>query len=64
VLEGSMCLVECTERPMMCQRSKDCSVRDVWSEVTGKMMEALESFTLENMVEKRNLKNTVLSYNI
>ena len=52
VLEGSMCLVECTEKPMLCQRSEDCFVRDIWAEVTEKMLESLESFTLESMVEK------------
>jgi Rrf2 family protein len=62
VLEGSMCLVECTEQPMLCKRSEDCFVRNVWSEVTGKMLDALESFTLETMVEKRNLKATVADY--
>jgi Rrf2 family protein len=62
VLEGSMCLVECTEQPMICKRSEDCFVRNVWSEVTGKMLDALESFTLETMVEKRNLKATVADY--
>jgi Rrf2 family protein len=62
VLEGSMCLVECTEKPMLCQRSEDCLAREVWSEVTGKMLEALESFTLETMVERRNLRNTAPSY--
>ncbi|HYA41249.1 MAG TPA: Rrf2 family transcriptional regulator [Syntrophobacteraceae bacterium] len=64
VLEGSMCLVECTEKPMLCQRSGDCPAREVWSEVAGKMLEALESFTLESMVERRNLKNTAPSYSI
>ena len=64
VLEGSMCLVECTERPTVCQRSDDCFVRDVWSEVTAKMLEALESFNLANMIEKLDLKNTVPCYSI
>jgi Rrf2 family protein len=64
VLEGSMCLVECTEKPLICQRSDDCFVRDVWSEVTGKMLEALESFTLETMVERGNRKDSVPDYNI
>lgn len=64
VLEGSMCLVECTEKPTVCRRSDDCFVREVWAEVTAKMLEALESFTLENMVEKRNLRNTVPCYSI
>ena len=64
VLEGSMCLVECTEKPLLCQRSEDCLVRDVWSEVTKKMLDALESFTLETLVDRGNLKNTTLSYSI
>ncbi len=64
VLEGAMCLTECTEKPLLCQRSEDCLVRDVWSEVTEKMLAALESFTLEEMVERQMLKGTVPSYNI
>ena len=64
VLEGSMCLTECTEKPMLCQRSEDCLVRGIWSEVTEKMLAVLESFTLAEMVERQMLKKTVLSYNI
>ena len=64
VLEGSMCLVECTDKPKLCQRSEDCFVREVWSEVTEKMLEALQSFTLENMVETCNLKAETPSYYI
>jgi Rrf2 family protein len=64
VLEGSMCLVECTEKPLLCQRSKRCLMRDIWYEVSGKMQETLESFTLEAMMERQILKQTVLSYDI
>ena len=64
VLEGSMCLVECIEQPQLCQRSEDCFVRDVWSEVTGKMMDTLESFTLQNMMERQNIKNSVPRFGI
>ncbi len=64
VLEGSMCLVECAEKPLICQRSEDCLMRDVWSEVNGKMLEALESFTLEGLMERQKLKTSVLSYSI
>jgi DNA-binding IscR family transcriptional regulator len=64
VLEGSMCLVECTEKPVLCQRSEECLVREVWSEVTQKMLDALESFTLETLVDRGNLKNRALSYSI
>ena len=63
-LEGPMCLVECTEKPLLCQRSEECLMRDVWSEVTGKMLDALESFTLEGLMERQKLKRRVLSYSI
>ena len=63
-LEESMCLVECTEKPLLCQRSEECLMRDVWSEVTGKMLDALESFTLEGLMERQKLKRRVLSYSI
>ncbi len=64
VLEGSMCLVECTEIPRLCQRSPRCLAREVWSEVTGKMHEALESFTLETMKNRQILEKAVPSYDI
>ncbi len=64
VLEGSMCIVECIEQPALCQRSEDCYVRDVWGEVTGKMMEVLESFTLQSMMERRSIKHKVPRYSI
>jgi Rrf2 family protein len=64
VLEGSMCLVECTEMPRLCRRSPRCLAREVWSEVTGKMYEALESFTLETMMNRQILKQAAPSYDI
>lgn len=64
VLEGPMCLVECTEKPLLCQRSEDCLMREVWSEVTGKMLDALESLTLEALMERQKLKTSVPSYSI
>ena len=64
VLEGSMCLVDCVEKPEFCRRSQQCLMRDVWTEVTGKMREALGSFTLQAIMEMQMLKETPLSYNI
>ncbi|HQN17890.1 MAG TPA: Rrf2 family transcriptional regulator [Syntrophobacteraceae bacterium] len=62
VLEGPMCLVECTNQPSLCKRSANCVVRDVWRDVTDKMLEALDSFTLEGMLEKE--KQRAISYSI
>ncbi|MCE5336531.1 MAG: Rrf2 family transcriptional regulator [Desulfobacteraceae bacterium] len=64
VLEGSMCLVECTEQPVLCSRSDECMVREVWAEVSEKMLLALSSFTLEAMIEKLKAREGVLSYSI
>ncbi|MFA6384402.1 MAG: Rrf2 family transcriptional regulator [Candidatus Omnitrophota bacterium] len=64
VLEGSMCLVDCTVNPSMCKRSPACVSREVWKEVSLKMLNVLESFTLEQMVEKQNMRFKVLNYSI
>jgi Rrf2 family protein len=64
VLEGSMCLVECTDQPSLCKRSGSCVAREVWAEVTEKMLQALASFTLEGMLEKEKRKQEVMTYSI
>jgi Rrf2 family protein len=63
-LEGPMCLVECTRRPELCHRSDECAVRDIWAEINEKMLETLESFTLESMMEKQEQREKTLSYSI
>ena len=55
-LEGSINLVECVEKPDVCGRSGSCVARDVWTEVGGKLSEAFGAVTLEEMVERRNMK--------
>jgi Rrf2 family protein len=64
VLEGSMCLVECADQPSLCKRSGSCVAREVWAEVTEKMLQALASFTLEGMLEKEKCKQEVMTYSI
>jgi Rrf2 family protein len=64
VLEGSMCLVQCTEKPQLCQRSEHCIMRDIWSELAEGMQEALELLTLETMMERQMIKQAVSSYDI
>jgi Rrf2 family protein len=64
VLEGSMCLVDCTLNPSMCKRSSACVSREVWNEVSQRMLKVLESFTLEQMVEKQNKNSKVINYSI
>jgi Rrf2 family protein len=61
-LEGSMCLVECVDDPSVCKRSATCAARDVWSEIAQKMLQTLESLTLEKMIEKQRNKIEALIY--
>ena len=64
VVEGPLCLVECTQKPTACHRSSNCVARDVWSEIAEKLSETLESYTLEHMIEKKDRMEQALSYSI
>ena len=65
VLEGSLCLVDCVENPLGCDRSPGCITRDVWSEASKGILNVLESMTLTKMVEGHLKKAESFSgYNI
>ena len=64
-LEGSLCLAKCVDDPSVCNRVKTCVTRDLWSVLSDKIMQALESLTLKDMVESRESKRTLhLTYGI
>jgi Rrf2 family protein len=63
-LEGSACLVECTEHPSMCRRSATCIAREVWAEASKKMFDYLASLSLEKLVERQKSKQDKFSYAI
>jgi len=64
VLEGRMCLVECVENPSFCKRAGMCIPREIWCEITGKMFQALTSFTLDKMTERHKIRSEALTYAI
>jgi Rrf2 family protein len=66
VLEGNCFLVECTESPRGCPRSGDCVARTVWQELEEKIVEAMESITLQDMIDKSSAgeKDIALDYTI
>lgn len=49
-LEGKLCIVECIDSPEICDRSGKCAARDVWSELNHRMIDILNSYTLQDMV--------------
>jgi len=64
ILEGPMCLVDCVDDVNVCDMSNICCSRDVWKEVTDKILETLDSITLKDMVDKHKSKGALLSYSI
>jgi len=51
-LEGSLSIVECVDDASLCKRSQTCITRDVWTDISNKISQTLESITLQDMVEK------------
>lgn len=56
VVEGSLCIVECVEKPSTCSRSTFCIVRDLWSEASKTLSEKFEETTLADLVERKKIK--------
>jgi len=55
VLEGN-CLVDCVKDPSVCSRVSTCASRDIWAMLGGKISEALDSVTLEQLVQMNREK--------
>ncbi len=59
--EGSMCLVDCVEKPSVCKFVPVCTARDMWSEIAGSIDRVLTSTTLADMVERQKAKKEKLT---
>ena len=55
-VEGNLTLTECVATPKICHRVKVCVTRDIWSRLSEKMLELLESTTLQDMVNMQSQK--------
>jgi Rrf2 family cysteine metabolism transcriptional repressor len=53
LLEGSIVLVECVDNPEICPHSEHCVTRSLWYEVKEAVSGALESITLQDLVERQ-----------
>jgi Rrf2 family protein len=56
VLEGSLCLVDCVEKPAVCDRVALCVARDLWSEAAQGIGRILGKYTLADMVLRQKAK--------
>ena len=65
LLEGGLELLSCIGNPSTCSRVSICVTRDIWNLVGERIVQTLESVTLEDLVKSHNLKNeAVMMYNI
>lgn len=55
-LEGEICLVDCVKNHEDCSRACTCPTRDVWSCLSEKIKEALNTITLADLVRTRRQK--------
>ncbi|MBU4483728.1 MAG: Rrf2 family transcriptional regulator [Actinobacteria bacterium] len=58
VLEGDLSLVECTRNEKYCVKIKNCASHDIWSDLSEKMAEFLNSITLEDLAKIQNEKKS------
>ena len=64
-LEGSINLVECIDNADVCDRSPHCTVRDVWTEVSGSFSQSLQAISLKKMAElNKDKQSSALLYEI
>lgn len=63
-IEGDLSLVECIDTPSACHRISYCVTREIWGEISKKMLEVLNSVNLDYMVNRYKNKASFLTYNI
>lgn len=65
-LEGELSLAPCLTPSSVCSRSDFCVSKEVWKEITEKIMEAMKSMTLSDMIKKqsRMMRHAPLMYAI
>ena len=51
VLEGDLSPVECVKNPYICNRAKDCITREIWKTLDDKILRALNSITLKDLIK-------------
>ncbi len=56
-VEGPLDLVECVNNPAICSRSDFCITREIWTEISNKFFETLDSYTLQQIMERQKEKN-------
>ncbi len=65
LLEGGLELLSCIGNPSTCSRVSICVTRDIWGLLGKRIVQTLDSVTLEDLVKSHNRKNEeAMMYNI
>jgi Rrf2 family protein len=56
LLEAGTTLAECSDNPLICERSPDCATRTIWQEAAQAMFDKLQSITLADLLIRDKLK--------
>ena len=56
-MEGPIVPVNCVQDPNLCNRSRFCATRDIWTEVQYAIYQVLEGITLAELLEREAKKN-------
>ena len=55
-LEGPVSLVHCQEMPEECARSEICVTQDIWTDISLRMTDFMDSITLEDILAMHHKK--------
>lgn len=50
--EPSICIIECLDKDIDCDREKGCETKDFWTELNKMIIDHYKSVTLEDLVQK------------
>jgi Rrf2 family cysteine metabolism transcriptional repressor len=62
-LEGPVITVECVENEAYCNKTSDCTAREIWTEIHNAVMAVLKSLTLQDILDKKR-RNKAFYYQI
>lgn len=55
-LEGGLSLVDCVKDPEICERENGCITRDIWLQMSERLMQELSSLSLRDVLDGKKIQ--------
>jgi Rrf2 family protein len=55
-LEGGLSLVDCVKDPEVCKRENECITRDIWLQMSERLMQELASLSLRDVLDGKKIQ--------